>query len=146
MALIGFKVLASSNFDRDIIMVDFLRKTMFDEAHLQVLLKEGLFGKKLKFFKGQLKEAEIVHEEQISSDAGQRIKNAALGTVLLGPIGLLGATFGGAKSILKVRITTNLDQILLIEIKPKDFENLLKDLMDVDIQMLMNKHLSKKDS
>ncbi len=144
MALTGFKVLTSSNFEKEIIMVDFLGKTMFDEAHLQVLLKDGIFGKKLKFFKGQLKEAEIVHEEQSSSDAGERIKNAALGTVLLGPIGLIGAAFGGAKSILKVRIITNLDQQLLLEMKPKDCEKLLKDLMDVDINRLMNEQFLKK--
>lgn len=143
MALTGFKVLTSSNFEKEIVMVDFLGKTMFDEAHLQVLIKEGLFGKKLKFFKGQLKEAEIVHEEQSSSDAGQRIKNAALGTVLLGPIGLLGAAFGGNKSVLKVRIITNMDQQLLLEMKPKDCEKLLKDLMGVDIDKLVNEQYLK---
>lgn len=144
MALTGFKVLTSSNFEKEVLMVYFLGKTMFDEAHLQILVKDGVFGKKLKYFKGQLKEAEIVHEEQSSSDAGERIKNAALGTVLLGPIGLLGAAFGGAKSLLKVRIITNQDQQLLIEMKPKDCEKLLKELMDVDIQKMMNEKFLKK--
>lgn len=34
MALTGFKVLTSSNFEKEVLMVDFLGKTMFDEAHL----------------------------------------------------------------------------------------------------------------
>lgn len=59
MALTGFKVLTSSGFDKEIIMVDFLGKTMFDNAHLQVLMKDGLLGKKLKYFKGQLKELRL---------------------------------------------------------------------------------------
>lgn len=143
MALTGFKVLTSSNFDKEIIMVDFLGKSMITEAHLQILLKDGIMGKKLKFFKGQLKEAEIVHEEQSSSDVGERIKNAALGTVLLGPIGLLGAAFGGVNTLLKVRIVTNQDQQLLLEMKPKDCEKLLKELMDVDINRLMNEQFLK---
>lgn len=45
---------------------------------------------------------------------------------------------------MKVRIITNQDQQLVIEMKPKDCEKLLKELMDVDIQKMMNEKFLMK--
>lgn len=144
MALTGFKVLASSGFEKEIVMVDFLSKNMLGEAHLQVLLKDGLFGKKLKFFKADIKEAEIVDENEVSSDSGQRVKNAAIGIVLLGPIGLLGAALGGAKKHISLRLTLLQGQQLVLEMTTKECSNVLKELAGLDINKILNEQLLKE--
>lgn len=140
----AFKVLASSGFDKEIIMVDYLPKTPFGEAHLQVLLKGGFLGTKLKFLKKDIQEMEVIDEKEVSSDGAQRLKNAAIGTFLLGPIGLIGAAIGGAKSTLRLRVGLNQGQQLLLEVKSDQCVKLLKELASLNLDQLQNESLLKK--
>lgn len=141
MGLLGYDILATEGFESEVVYIQYVDKTFLSKAHIKLTLKEGIIGKTCKYFKGDFELMEIVHEEEASSDTGQRIKNAAIGTVLLGPIGLLGAAFGGKKSILKVRFVTKDSKKFLLELKPSDCQKIFKELMDVDLEKEINKKL-----
>jgi len=133
MPLLGYKVLATEGYSNEILQISYFEKTFLKKAHIQVTMKEGLLGKRFDYFKGDFELMEIVHEEESTSDTGQRIKNAAIGAAILGPIGLLGAAFGGKQSILKVKFLTKDSKKFLLELKPKDCQILFKEFMDVDL-------------
>jgi hypothetical protein len=141
MAFLGYTILATEGFLHEVSVINYRVKTFISKPCIQVIVKEGVGGKRYDFFKGDFELMEIVHEEEASSDTGQRIKNAAIGTVLLGPIGLLGAAFGGKKSILKVRFVTKDSKKFLLELKPGDCQKIFKELMDVDLEKEINKKL-----
>lgn len=141
MGLLGYDILATEGYESEVAYIQYVDKTFLNKAHVKLTLKEGSFGKTCKYFKGDFELMEIVHEEEASSDTGQRIKNAAIGTVLLGPIGLLGVAFGGKKSILKVRFVTKDSKKFLLELKPADCQKIFKELIDVDLEKEINKKL-----
>lgn len=141
MPLLGYKVLATEGYSNEVMQISYFEKTFLKKAHIQVTMKEGLLGKRFDYFKGDFELVEIVHEEETSSDTGQRIKNAAIGAVVLGPIGLLGAAFGGKKSILKVKFLTRDSKKFLLELKPSDCQVLFKEFMEIDLEKEANKQL-----
>lgn len=141
MALIGYKVVTSSGFNAEILNVNFLPSNFLQKAHLVVTLKSGILGERLKLTKDEIKEIEVLHEEETSSDVGQRIKHGAVGFVLLGPIGLLGAALGGAKSFLTIRVLTQANCQLILEVKPKECEQIFKELLGINLQEEINKGL-----
>jgi hypothetical protein len=143
MALIGYKVVTSSGFNSEILNVNFLPSNFLQKAHLMVTLRGGILGERLKLTKDEIKEIEVLHEEETSSDTGQRIKNGAIGVVLLGPIGLLGAALGGAKSLITIRVLTHDNRQLILEMKPKECEKIFKDLVGINLQEEINKGLLK---
>ncbi len=136
---LGYKIVTSSGFDKEILNVHFFPTNFLQKAHILVTLKSGLLGERLKLLKDNIKELEVIHEEETSGDTGQRIKNGAIGYILLGPIGLLGAALGGAKSVLTIRVLTLDNRQLILEVKPKDCEKIFHDLMGINLQEEVNK-------
>ncbi len=143
MALIGYKVITSSGFNNEILNVNFLPSNFLQKAHLMVTIKGGILGERIKLTKDEIKEIEILHEKETSSDTGQRIKHGAIGVVLLGPIGLLGAALGGAKSLLTIRVLSHNNCQLILEIPPKECEKIFKELVGINLQDEINNGLLK---
>lgn len=141
MPILGYKILASEGYSNEVMQISFFEKNFLKKAHIQVTIKEGLLGKRFDYFKGDFELMEIVHEEESTSDTGQRIKNAAIGAAILGPIGLLGAAFGGKQSVLKVKFVTKDSKKFLLELKPKDCQTLFKEFLDIDLEKELNKNL-----
>lgn len=141
MPILGYKILASEGYSNEVMQISFFEKNFLKKAHIQVTIKEGILGKRFDYFKGDFELMEIVHEEESTSDTGQRIKNAAIGAAILGPIGLLGAAFGGKQSTLKVKFVTKDSKKFLLELKPKDCQILFKEFMDTDLEKEINKSL-----
>lgn len=143
MPILGYKILATQGYSNEVIQISFFEKNFLKKAHIQVTMKEGLLGKRFDYFKGDFELMEIVHEEESTSDTGQRIKNAAIGAAILGPIGLLGAAFGGKQSTLKVKFVTKDSKKFLLELKPKDCQILFKEFLEIDLEKELESKMLK---
>lgn len=141
MSLLGYKILATDGFSQEVTMISFRDKTIISKACMSVVTKEGFTGKTHNYYKGDFELLEIVHEEEASSDTGQRIKHAAIGAAILGPIGLLGAAFGGRKTILKVKFVTKDSKKFLLELDIKECQKLFLVFLDIDLAKEANKQL-----
>ena len=138
MPILGYKILATEGYPNEVLQISYFEKNFFKKAYIQVTMKEGLLGKRFDYFKGDFELMEIVHEEESTSDTGQRIKNAAIGAAILGPVGLLGAAFGGKQSVLKVKFVTKDSKKFLLELKPKECQALFKEFIDIDLEKEIN--------
>jgi hypothetical protein len=127
----------------EITAVNYMPKTILTRPYIEVRTKGGLLRKSHKFYKDDFSEVAVIDEEQVSSDGAQRAKNAAIGVVLLGPIGLLGAALGGAKNSMKLRFIAKHCEQWLVEVKPKQCEEILRDLMGIDLKQALNAKLLK---
>jgi hypothetical protein len=110
---------------------------------MTVVIKGGILGTRKHFYKDDFSEVAVVDESEASSDGAQRAKNAAIGVVLLGPLGLLGAALGGAKKLIKIRFVTKTGEQLVVQLYPKKCEEILKGLMNIDLDQALNQKLLK---
>lgn len=139
----SLKVLSSYGFENTIISVGIADKAFFSKAKLVVIVKKGFSQVIYEYLEEDIEQIDIVDEEEISTDTGQRVKNAAIGVVLLGPIGLLGAAWGGSKKLIKLRVCMRNTQALLLEVNKKECERLFLQLKGIDVQKELNDQLLK---
>ncbi len=137
--LSGMKVLAKQDVPDTFLRIDF----MDHKNYFLLQFSGGLLGKKEELYKDDIESIEIVDETQKSSDGAQRAKNAAIGVVLLGPIGLLGAAMGGAKKEFKLRVVFKNKMQFVVQVTGKECANIVKGIMGKTPEELQNEHLLK---
>ena len=136
-------IVACANFDGKVLKANFYRKTIFTRAVVMLVINDGGKNPVLKLYANDIGSIELVDEEQISSDGAQRARNAAIGVVLLGPVGLLGAAMGGAKKSFKLRFTTKSNQVFIVDAKEKEATEIFKELANMDFNQAKNEKFLK---
>jgi hypothetical protein len=65
MAFLGYTILATEGFLHEVSVINYRVKTFISKPCIQVVVKEGVGGKRYDFFKGDFELMEIVHEEEV---------------------------------------------------------------------------------
>ncbi len=120
------KILAADGFKSELIEINISAKSFKEAAHFLLTLKDGIIGKRIKVFKSDIKEMEIVNQEQ-SADSLQK-------------------ALSDKRSVFKVRVTTNQGEKMLLEMKTNACEDIFKFIMEVDLKTLINEDRYKKSA